>query len=101
MKGKLLEAIAKKDPDELASTLKELERKVPPGKISDTDRDLKDNAINLLDELNAQTRIVYLFRVLRVVIIIAVAQQPTQNHFQGPLSKLKQDFKLKGEIPFI
>ncbi len=49
-----MDAMAKKDPDELAVTLQAIENKVPPGKIPEKDRSIQQIAKNMAENLNAQ-----------------------------------------------
>ncbi len=57
LKKNLLDAIVKKNPDELASAINAIERNIPPSQIPEKDKKLQVNAKELLNKIDPQASI--------------------------------------------
>ncbi len=55
LKNRLLEAISKKDPEELSSALNAIDREVPPSRLTEKDKDIAGKAKDLLEKLDSDS----------------------------------------------
>ncbi len=71
----------KKDPHEIEEALTQLENKIPPSQISQTDQDLIKQAQNLQDKIESQKRIDFAFKIYNSFKKFQFLRHNCNSHF--------------------